>query len=424
MHKCEMGVPRRVRLGTESKRMVARETEVVRAACIDEREPAGGIRVPCVGRNLVERGLQLRLKRADVRGVNHERQIYGALTGWQLPTRSKTSSCLTTWLVVRSHQAVHPSRAHTNSRTTGDHVTDSRSSIAALSDQLADAVAAASTSVVAVHARPRLPSTGVHWKDGVVVTTDGTVRQEEDITVTPPPPDGRRIPATFVGRDRGTDLAVLRIPPGSLRVAELGDPAVLRPGNLVLALGRVDEAGARAAFGAVSATGGKWRAWKGGEIDRWLQSDLTIYPGFGGGPLVDSGGQIHGINSGALSRPLATTIPVGTVSRVLAQLLERGYVPRGWIGAAMQPVRTDEGGGLLLVSIEKDTPAAKAGLLLGDVVVTIDGKSLESFDQLLDVLSGDSVGKKVSIDVVRAGKQRKIEVVIGERPRGRGRGGR
>ena len=294
-------------------------------------------------------------------------------------------------------------------------MTDSRSSIAALSDQLADAVAAASASVVAVHARPRLPSTGVHWKDGVVVTTEGTVRQEEDITVSLP--DGKRIPATFVGRDRGTDLAVLRILPGSLRVAELGDPAVLRPGNLVLALGRLDEGGARAAFGAVSATGGKWRAWKGGEIDRWLQSDLTIYPGFGGGPLVDSGGQIHGINSGALSRPLATTIPVGTVNRVVGQLLERGYVPIGWIGAAMQPVRTDEGGGLLLVSIEKDTPAAKAGLLLGDVIVT-------SFDQLLDVLSGDSVGKKVSLDVVRAGKQRKIEVVIGERPRGRGQGGR
>src|SRR5438093_13691076 len=107
-----------------------------------------------------------------------------------------------------------PFESRHNSRTSGDHVTDSRSSIAALSDQLADAVAAASASVVAVHARPRLPSTGVHWKDGVVVTTEGTVRQEEDIAVTLP--DGKRIPATFAGRDRGTDLAVLRIPPGSL----------------------------------------------------------------------------------------------------------------------------------------------------------------------------------------------------------------
>ena len=291
---------------------------------------------------------------------------------------------------------------------------DSRSSIAALSDQLADAVAAAGAALVAVHARPRLPSTGVHWKDGVIVTTEGTVRQDEDITVTLP--DGKRIVATLAGRDRGTDLAVLRIPTGSLRVAELGDPATLRPGNLVLALARLDEGGARAAFGAVSATGGKWRSWKGGEIDRWLQSDLTVYPGFGGGPLVDSAGRIHGVNSGALSRPLATTIPVETVNRVVTQLLERGYVARGWIGAAMQPVRLDEGGGLLLVSIEKDAPAAKAGLLLGDVIVALDGQSLESFEQLRDVLSGDAVGKRMRLDVVRAGEQRPIEVVVGERP--------
>lgn len=294
---------------------------------------------------------------------------------------------------------------------------NTRSSIAALSDQLADVVATAGASLVAVHARPRLPSTGVHWRDGVVVTTEGTIRQEADITVTLP--DGKRIAATLAGRDRGTDLAVLRIPAGSLAIAELGDPASLRPGNLVLALGRLDDGGARAAFGAVSAIGGRWRSWKGGEIDRWLQSDLTIYPGFGGGPLVDAAGRTHGVNSGGLSRPLATTIPVGTVNRVVTQLLERGYVARGWVGAAMQPVRLDKRGGLLLVSIEPDSPAANARLLVGDVLVAIDGESLESFDQLLDVLSGDAVGKRVRLDVVRAGEQRAVDLVIGERPRRR-----
>jgi S1-C subfamily serine protease len=298
-----------------------------------------------------------------------------------------------------------------------NHVANTRSSIAALSDQLADVVATAGETLVAVHARPRLPSTGVHWKDGVIVTTDGTIRQEDDITVTLP--DGKRIAATLGGRDRGTDLAVLRIPAGSLPVAELGDPASLRPGNLVLALARLDEGGARAAFGAVSATGGKWRSWKGGEIDRWLQSDLTIYPGFGGGPLVDATGRTHGVNSGALSRPLATTIPAGTVNRVVTQLLERGYVARGWIGAAMQPVQLDKRGGLLLVSIEPDSPAAKAKLLVGDVLVAIDGDNLQSFEQLLDVLGSDAVGKKVRLDVVRAGEQRAVDVVIGERPRKR-----
>lgn len=297
-------------------------------------------------------------------------------------------------------------------------MTESRSQSAALSEQLADAVGSAGASLVAVHARPRLPSTGVHWTDGVVVTTEGTIKQEEGTTVTLP--DGRRIPATLAGRDRSTDLAVLRIPTGSLAVAALGDPASLRPGNLVLALARLDDGGARAAFGAVSATGGKWRSWKGGEIDRWLQSDLTIYPGFGGGPLVDPAGRVHGINSGALSRPFATTIPVETVNRVVTQLLERGYVPRGWIGAAMQPVQLDKRSGLLLVSIEPESPAAKAGLLLGDVLVRIDGKDLESFEQLLDTLGSDAVGKRVPLDVIRAGEPRPIDVVIGERPRRRG----
>lgn len=300
----------------------------------------------------------------------------------------------------------------------GDH-----STLATLSEQLADAVATAGNALVAVHARPRLPSSGVHWKDGVVVTTEATVRRDGDITVTLP--DGRRTPATLAGRDRGTDLAILRVPPGSLAVASLGDPATLRPGHLVMALARLDDGGPRAAFGAVSSTGGKWRCWKGGEIDQRLQSDLIIYPGFGGGPLVDASGRVHGVNSGGLSRPLATTIPVATVNRVLEHLLERGYVARGWIGAAMQPARFDlttrqrlgRDGGLLLVSLEPDAPAAGAGLLIGDVIVGVDGHRLDGFDGLLDLLSGDVVGNSLRFDVVRGGQEISLNVLIGERPR-------
>ena len=305
-------------------------------------------------------------------------------------------------------------------------MTDSRTSLAILSDQLADAAATAAESIVAVHARPRLPSTGIHWQDGVVVTTDGTVRRDSDITVTLP--DGGSLAATLAGRDRRTDLAVLRVAAGSLSTARLGNPASLRPGHLVLALARLGEGAPRVSFGAVSAVGGRWRCWKGGEIDRLLQSNLTLYPGFGGGPLVDATGQIHGMNSGALSRAFATTIPVETVNRTVRQLLERGYVARGWLGAAMQPVRFNpvaqrrlglEGdSGLVILSVEPDGPAASAGLLVGDVIVKHGGRPLEDIDDLVDALGAtDVVGRTFNLDLVRGGELVKADVLIGERPR-------
>ena len=284
----------------------------------------------------------------------------------------------------------------------------------------------AGDSIVAVHARPRLPSTGVHWQHGVIVTTDGTIRRESDITVTLA--DGRKLPATLAGRDRRTDLAVLKIAAGSLPTARLGDPASLRPGHLVLGLARLGEGGPRVSFGAVSAVGGRWRCWKGGELDQLLQSNLALYPGFGGGPLVDATGQIHGINSGGLSRAFATTIPVETVNRVTGQLLERGYVARGWLGAAMQPVRfnpaaqrrlgLDADSGLVILSVEPDGPAASSGLLVGDVIVKLDGRPIENVEDLVDALSThDVVGRTFNLDLVRGGERIKADVLIGERPR-------
>ena len=306
-------------------------------------------------------------------------------------------------------------------------MTADRGAFASLSDQLADAVAQAGAAIVAVHARGRLPSTGVHWRDGIVMTTEGTVRREEGITVTLP--DGADVAAKLAGRDRGTDLAVLRVEKGRLPVAQLGDPAALRPGHLVLALARLDELGARAAFGAVSAVGGAWRCWKGGEIDRLIQSDLVIYPGFGGGPLVDASGRVNGLNSGGLSRSLATTIPAGTVNRVLDQLVERGYVSRGWLGAAMQPVRFNPAaqkrlglaaeGGLVLIAIEPDAPSAAVGLLVGDVIVAVNGRPVDDPSQIVDVLSGDVVGKSLHLDLVRGGQRVTADVLVGERPRDR-----
>lgn len=298
------------------------------------------------------------------------------------------------------------------------------SPLQALSDALAQAVERAGRSVVAVHARPRLPSSGVHWRDGLILTTDGTVRRTEGISVSLP--DGRSIPATLQGRDPGTDLAVLRIPTGALPVAELAAEQ-LKPGHLVLAIGRTDESGARSSFGAVSSTGGAWRSWKGGEIDWRLQSDLTIYPGLGGGPLVDVAGKIHGINSGGLSRGLATTIPVKTVERVLSALLSKGYVARGYLGAALQPVRFSDAArmriglahenGLVVLEVDPDGPAAVGGLMLGDVVISANGHPLANPEDLLRLLGPDMVGRSLSLELVRAGARTTADLLVGERPR-------
>ena len=301
------------------------------------------------------------------------------------------------------------------------------STLSALSDQLANAAEHAAESVVSVHARPRLPSTGIHWRPGVFVTTDATVRRDTEIEVTLP--DGQRIPASLVGRDRGTDLAALRADPKSLPVVDRGDSTNARPGHLVLALARLGDSGHRVSFGAISAVGGRWRCWKGGEIDQWLQSDLMLYPGFGGGPLVDATGRTLGINSGGLSRPMATTIPGQTIDRVLDHLLQRGFVARGWLGAAMQPVKFDSAtrsrlglddlGGLVILSVEPAGPAASAGLLVGDVLIGFDGQRVEHPASVMEALSRDVVGKVVELELVRGGARQTLRVTIGERPRPR-----
>ncbi len=300
------------------------------------------------------------------------------------------------------------------------------SSLTEFSDQLAEAVSSAAASIVAVHARPRLASTGVHWRDGVIVTTDATVKRTDDIVVTLP--SGERVSATLAGRDPGTDLAALRIPVGRLPVAAKSAAADLRPGHLVLALARTGNDGPQATFGVVSSVGEAWRTWRGGTLDRRVQSDVELYPGFGGGPLVTAHGTIAGINSGGMSKPLCVTIPDTTIDRILDSILNRGYVARGWLGASMQTVRFSESataklgfdgqGGLVVLDVEHDSPAAHGGVMIGDVLVRIDETRITRHDEVMAFLGSDRVNTTVQLQVVRGGAVVIVPVVIGERPRG------
>ena len=298
--------------------------------------------------------------------------------------------------------------------------------LAALSNDLAAAVDTVGRSVAAIHARRRIPASGVVWQPGVVVATHHTIQRDDDITVVLH--DGSTAAATLAGRDPSTDLAVLRLADGA--AAPAASPATTPPrvGQLVLALGRPG-ASVTASLGMVSAVGGEWRTWQGGTIDRFIRLDLTVYDGFSGGALVDASGRVAGINTSGLARATALTVPASTVSRVVAQLLARGHVARGWLGIATQPVRlpaslrrslgTDAELGLVVVNVEPDSPADQGGVLIGDILLALDDRAVSDPGDVLAALGGDRIGQPIALKVARGGRAEQLAVMVGERPRAR-----
>lgn len=291
-----------------------------------------------------------------------------------------------------------------------------------LSDALAATVEATGPAVVRVEARRRLPATSIVWSaDGIIVTAHHVVQRDENIGVGLP--NGQAVPATLVGRDPTTDLAVLRAQTEGLTPPAWADLESLQVGHLVLALGRPGRS-IQATLGIVSALGDSWRTPAGGRLDRYLQTDLVMYPGFSGGPLVDAAGQVLGLNTSALLRGISLAVPVSTLRQVIETLLAHGRVRRGYLGVGAQPVRLPaalkqqlgQETGVLLVSVEPESPAEQGGLLLGDTIVSLDGQPVRHMDDLLALLSGDQVGAAVRVRIVRSGQVQELTVVIGVHP--------
>ena len=286
--------------------------------------------------------------------------------------------------------------------------------LAALSNEIATAVELAGRNVVAVHARPRFSSSGVFWRPGAIVTAEHTVRREEEITVTLP--DGATVPAALAGTDPGTDLAVLKIDVGTHAPGRTTTAPA--PGTLALTIGRSEDSGVNATLGIISACSGEWRTWRGGRLDHYIRLDLTLYPGSDGGAVVNTNGETIGIATSALSRIAGLAIPSVTVDRVVDEILARGRVARGYLGVGLQPVELpDHQKGLIVLSLEPAGPASSAGILIGDILVTLGGKPVQDTDDIQLVLEGHAVGGKVLVEVLRGGESRRIDVVVGERPR-------
>jgi S1-C subfamily serine protease len=305
---------------------------------------------------------------------------------------------------------------------------ETQSVLLSLSNNLADAVERAGRSTVAVHARQRQPASGVHWRPGVIVATDHTIERDDDITVTLP--DGKSIPATLAGRDPSTDLAILKIDGASLPVAATGDAAALRVGHMVLAVGRFGEGGLGTSLGVVSALSGAWNTWRGGQVDQFIRADVTLYPGFSGGPLVNAAGEIVGINTSGLSRNMGLTIPAATINRVVDQLLSKGRIARGYLGLGLQPVRlpdtlkqavgTTSDTGVIIISIESGGPAEQAGLFIGDIIVALDGRAVTDTDAVQGLLGPERIGSALAAKVARGGQPVDVQITVGERPQQEG----
>ncbi len=291
-----------------------------------------------------------------------------------------------------------------------------------LSDALADAAEKAGKATVLVNARRRMPASGIAYASDLILTADHVVEREEGIKVILA--DGAEVSARVAGRDAGSDLAVLKLERSTNTVAE-ATKSPARLGQIALALGRPSPDGIEASLGTVSAIGGPIRTGRGGMLERYLRTDSISYPGFSGGPLVAADGTILGLNTSGLANGAAVTVPADIAWSIAGTLVQHGRIKRGYLGIRSQTVEIPEASqkalqreqatGLLIVGVEKGSPAAKGGLIVGDILVGVAGEPILHHDELFTRLNGDVVGKSTPIDLIRGGQPQTLNVVIGEK---------
>ena len=296
-------------------------------------------------------------------------------------------------------------------------------SLMTLSEHLASAVEQAGRSVVAIHARTRFNSSGVHWSPGIIVTAEHTIQKDDDIRVSAG--DGSSHSAELIGRDPSTDLAVLRVNGLNIPVAAKSQGSDLKTGQIILAVGRFKDS-VSAAFGVLSSVSGPAQTWRGGRLDQVVRLDIGLQAGAAGCAIVDADGKLIGVATPALSRAAVFSIPVATIERVTAQLLAHGRIPRGYLGVGLQPIPIPEhlksklnlqsSSGLIAVSVDADAPAGQAGILIGDILLDLAGRPMHRPENVQEVLDGESIGKAMRARILRAGNIMNVEITAGERP--------
>jgi S1-C subfamily serine protease len=295
-----------------------------------------------------------------------------------------------------------------------------------LSNALAQATDRAAASAVAIHTEARGSSSGVVWRPGVIVTAEHALRRDEEIQVTLP--DGRVVPAALAGRDSSTDLAVLKCAEAGTAVAEFGEAAALKPGSLALVVGRTRVSGPVAALGVVSLVAPERRTWTGASFSPYIRLDVSVQPTAVGGVVVDGHGRAVGIATPRFARFGAIAIPASVVNTVVDTLLQKGRIPHGYLGVGLQPVRLPdalrqslhhgEKTAAIVLEVEPEGPAHKAGIVIGDIFVSLGGHSVARLEDVHSQLHGGAIGKPLTLKFVRGGAVQEASLVVAERSHG------
>lgn len=294
------------------------------------------------------------------------------------------------------------------------------------SNALAQVTERASAIVVAVHTETRGSSSGIVWRPGVIVTSEHALRRDEEIQLTLP--IGRVVPATLVGRDPSTDIAVLKCSEADTAVPLFGDASALKPGTLTLVVGRTRASGPVAALGVVSLLASDRRTWTGASLTPYIRLDIGLQPAAIGGAVIDASGNLVGLATPRFARFGAIAVPASTINKISDTLLKQGRIPRGYLGVGLQPVRLPNGLREMLRRSEKtaaialevhpDGPADKAGIVIGDILVSLAGKSITRLEDVQSLLAGDSIGKTLPLKFIRGGAVQDGNIVVAERPHG------
>jgi S1-C subfamily serine protease len=297
------------------------------------------------------------------------------------------------------------------------------SALVDLSNAIATVVAESRAYTVTVHGRRRLPGTGIVWADDLIVTANHIVEQDDGIEISPG--SGERRSAAVVGRDPAGDIAVLRVSADDSLTSAPRASAEVRAGEIALGIGRAGSGHPEVSLGLINTTAAALRVSRGRIIEPVIQSEIVMLPGFSGGPLLNANGEVLGLNSSHLGRGTSLTISVAALAPIVETLTTHGRLRRGYLGIGAQavglsPSQISESGvdaqiGLVILSIDEGGPAHQAGLLIGDILIAVNGVPVRSVDDLVDQLPSELIGSSIPVVVVRGSQKQEIAITVGER---------